>query len=157
MFSMRGNISSCTLHAVSAAYVIIRHHTSAYVSICGATSTLIHSTPFLQHTSSYVSIRQHTSAYAGQHQLLYTPSRFCSIRQHTSAYVSMRQHTSAYEGQHQLLYTPSRFCSSCGVSICTFVLAKQVKLVPVSGSFMWLLTVSTTHLQYMHLLRTPSW
>ena len=124
MFSMRGNISSCTLHAVSAEYVSIRQHTSAYVSICGATSTLVHSKPFLPNKSAYVSISQHTSAY---------------------------------EGQHQLLYTPSRFCSSCGVSICTFVLAKQVKLVPVSGSFMWLLTVSTTHLQYMHLLRTPSW
>ncbi len=48
------------------AYVSIRQHTSAYVSM-----------------SAYVSIRQHTSAYV-------------SIHPHTSAYVSIRQHTSAY-------------------------------------------------------------
>jgi hypothetical protein len=50
--------------------LLIRQHTSAYVSI-------------RQHTSAYVSIRQHTSVYV-------------SIRPHTSAYVSIRQHTSAY-------------------------------------------------------------
>jgi hypothetical protein len=54
-----------------------------------------------QHTSAYVSIRQHTSAYA-------------SIRQRTSAYL---HRSSARGGCHASLI----------VSICTFVLGKQVK------------------------------
>jgi hypothetical protein len=57
--------------------VLIRQHTSAYVSILQHTSY----GSILQRTSAYVSIRQHTSAYV-------------SIRQHTSAYVSIRQHMS---------------------------------------------------------------
>ncbi len=55
------------------AYVSIRQHTSAYVSISWGQADAI------QHTSAYVSIRQHTTAYV--------------IRQHTSAYVSIRQHS----------------------------------------------------------------
>jgi hypothetical protein len=56
------------------AYVSIRQHTSAYVSI-GATCC-----ETTREVGAYVSIRQHPSAYVG-------------IRQHTSAYVSIRQHT----------------------------------------------------------------
>jgi hypothetical protein len=74
-------------------------------------------------SAAYVSIRQHTSAYV-------------SIRQHTSAYVSIRQHTSAYVSIRQHTFSLSlkcfhrRFC----VSICTFVLAKQVLLYCTSKS-----------------------
>ncbi len=55
----------------TSAYVSIRQHTSAYVSIAPAWGAA----PAAEHTSAYVSIRQHTSAYV-------------SICQHTSAYVS---------------------------------------------------------------------
>jgi hypothetical protein len=94
------------------AYVSIRQHTSAYVSIRSAyvsirTSAYVsmrqiclpqceepperapRRASIRQHTSAYASIRQHASAYA-------------SIRQHTSAYVSIRQHTSAYVRMRQI-------------------------------------------------------
>jgi hypothetical protein len=74
--------------AVLPAYVSIRQHASAYVSI---RQPLVFRAPLHARRAvlpAYVSIRQdsirqHTSAYV-------------SIRQHTSAYVSIRQHTSAY-------------------------------------------------------------
>ncbi len=68
----------CWQHA--AAYVSIRQHTSAYVSIGEAVSDPIcWSYSSSQHTSSYNSIRQHTAACG-------------SMRQHTAAYGSIRQH-----------------------------------------------------------------
>jgi hypothetical protein len=60
-----------------------------------------------QHTSAYVSIRQHTSGVHSVHQRLpqrlhyAAPSAYVSIRQHTSAYVSIRQHTTAYDSIRQ--------------------------------------------------------
>jgi hypothetical protein len=52
------------------AYVSIRQHTSAYVSIrqlsegaWGPERVLITYILYIKHTSAYVSIRQHTSAY----------------------------------------------------------------------------------------------
>ena len=96
----------------------IRHHTSAYVSICQHTSAYV---SICQHTSAYVSIRQHASAYV-------------SIRQHTSAYVSICQHTSAYVSRRQ--QTSAYACSSLltgrrlqrleSVRACTVVLVKLV-------------------------------
>jgi hypothetical protein len=74
------------------AYVSIRQHASAYVSI-HPRHLSIHP-PHLHmrlHQSAYVSICQHTSAYV-------------SIRQHTSEYVSIRQHTSAYVHLHMRLH-----------------------------------------------------
>jgi hypothetical protein len=69
------------------AYVGIRQHTSAHVSIAYAS--------IRQHTSAYVSIRQHTcSASRSEHSR--KDVAYVSICQHTSAYVSIRQHTSAY-------------------------------------------------------------
>jgi hypothetical protein len=100
------------------AYVSLRQHTSAYVSmlrdllyglcrwLAGTctrqhTSAHVSSVSIRQHTSAYVSIRQHTSrqhtsAYVSirQHTSAYVSIRHVSIRQHTSAYVSTRQHTS---------------------------------------------------------------
>jgi hypothetical protein len=80
--------------------------------------------PATQHTSAYVSIRLHTSAYV-------------SIRQHASACFSIRQHTSAYVSIRRaaalcLTLAPLRLQprSSSAVSICTFVLVKQVNGVP---------------------------
>ncbi len=77
---------SCTAQSriLSSAYVSIRQHTSAYVSIC---------LPLLYCpvTDTLFSIRQHTSAYV-------------SIRQHTSAYVSIRMSGSSYT---------SAVCRSC--------------------------------------------
>jgi hypothetical protein len=45
----------------TAAYVSMRQHTSAYVSILA--ERVLQCSTQLQHTSAYVSIRQHTSAY----------------------------------------------------------------------------------------------
>jgi hypothetical protein len=88
------------------AYVSIRQHTSAYVSVTCIPQYLQH-----QHTSEYVSIRQHTSALLAFHSTCST-----SIRQHTSAllafqsistaqreraYASIRQHTPAYASIRQ--------------------------------------------------------
>ncbi len=59
---MTGCWSRCFRSANTSAYVSIRQHTSAYVSIpavgLGASAEATR-----QHTSAYVSIRQHTSAY----------------------------------------------------------------------------------------------
>jgi hypothetical protein len=57
-------------------------------------------------------------------------SAYVSIRQHTSAYVGIRRHTSAccrvyYSGEREGL---PRSVAPSGVSICTSVLVKQVKL-----------------------------
>jgi hypothetical protein len=92
--------------------VFPRQHTSAYVSI-------------LQHTPAYISIRQHTSAYA-------------SIHQYTCCVSSLTISSAWQAHQRQYLY----FCTSkaskfrfrsrhrgtriSAVSICTFVLVKQV-------------------------------
>jgi hypothetical protein len=106
----------------TSAYVSIRQHTSAYVSIRQPKRLLLPRRSL--HTSAYVSIRQHTSAFVG-------------IRRHASAYVSVRQHTSAPPRPtplpgagasvfvlctSQYLYFVKVLC----VSICTFVLVKQV-------------------------------
>ncbi len=83
------------------AYVSIRQHTSAYVSIrqpsaCAeAHRTCIRQHTSAQHTSAYVSIRQ-PSACAEAHRTCIRPRIRPHIRQQTSAYVSTRQHTSAY-------------------------------------------------------------
>jgi pantothenate kinase len=95
------------LPAYVTAYVSIRQHTSAYVSIVEAPtcspetydSSLLLLLPayvsIRQHTSAYVSIRQHTSAYVRtppySHSCL-NMSAYVSIRQHTSAYVSITTH-----------------------------------------------------------------
>jgi hypothetical protein len=117
----------------TSAYVSIRQHTSAYVSIrqlrqylyfctskASKLSTILRSSSSCSRcicslcSLSLTCIRQHTLAYV-------------SIRQHTSAYVSIRQHTSAYAAP-----VPSAACRSPGrrvsVSICIFVLVKQVHL-----------------------------
>jgi hypothetical protein len=48
-----------------------------------------------QHTSAYVSIRQAlVAAAAVARELVVEPEAYVSVRQHTSAYVSIRQHTS---------------------------------------------------------------
>jgi hypothetical protein len=60
------------------AYVSIRQHMSAYVSI----------RRMRQHTSAYVSILARLAPISRG------PTRV--IRQHTSAYASIRQHTSAF-------------------------------------------------------------
>jgi hypothetical protein len=85
------------------AYVSIRQHTSAYVSI---------------RTSAYVSIRQHTSAYASIRQHTSARCPFISIRQHTQACVSIRQHTSTYVSKVPV--TPPCICQhmSAYASIC---------------------------------------
>ncbi len=88
-------------HTSAYAYVSIRQHTSASVSIRQHTSVSIR-----QHTSVSIPaegsstpegtappIRQHTSAYASIHSA--TERRCTRIRHPASAYV-MRQHTSAY-------------------------------------------------------------
>jgi hypothetical protein len=72
----------------TSAYVRIRPHMSAYVSVYGripgeCEDIQERSDEDAHAAVAYVSIRQHTSAYV-------------SIRQHMSAYVSIRQHTSAY-------------------------------------------------------------
>ncbi len=78
-----------------------RSVTSAYISIQHTSASRHRACLVLlrQHTSAYVSIRQHTSASSRLRACLallrlYTSAY--SIRQHTSAYVSMRQHTYAY-------------------------------------------------------------
>jgi hypothetical protein len=96
------SIRACASGAgtAEAAYVSIRRHTSAYVSIWQQhTSAYVsipaplapaqprHSTSFL---SAYVSsIRQHTSAYVSIRHSTSFSSAYVSIRQHTSAYVSI--------------------------------------------------------------------
>jgi hypothetical protein len=60
----------------TSAYVCIRQHTSAYVSV-GAVALAGERESIRLHTSAYVSIRQRTSAYVSVRH---------SIRQHTSAY-----------------------------------------------------------------------
>jgi len=138
-------VSICTLVPAAASVFVqilldqqLRQHTAAYVSIrqhtCSATSALHTSAyvsiywPTCSATSAYVSSRQHTAAYG-------------SIRQHTSAYVSIRQHTcsatSALPADARMGSvcatndTLKSFCwqacnSAFCVSICTFVLVKQV-------------------------------
>jgi hypothetical protein len=76
----------------TSAYVSIRQHTSAYVSIRQHTVCATTCCVSIRHASAYVSTRQHTSAYVSIRQ---HTSAYVSIRQHTSAYVSIRQHTSA--------------------------------------------------------------
>jgi hypothetical protein len=99
------------------ASVSIRQHTSGCVSIREHTAACV---SIRQHTSAYVSIRQHTSAYG-------------SIRPHTSAYVRIRQHTPAYVSIRRMSSSQPPSCRSSApsalprrVSICTFVLLKQV-------------------------------
>jgi hypothetical protein len=104
-------------------YVIVRQNTSANVSILPASSTALDTSS----STAYVSIRQHTSAYV-------------SIRKHTSAYVSIRQHTTCVfdslrnlvKHRIQLLLPFRRSLCREGVSICTFVLVKQVNSAPTS-------------------------
>ncbi len=54
-----------------------------------------------QHTSAYISIRQQASRtrrklWCAPRQRAVAPTAYVSIRQHTSAYASIRQRTSAY-------------------------------------------------------------
>jgi hypothetical protein len=81
------------------AYVSIRQHTSAYVSIRQAVSS---DTCIRRHTSAY-GIRKYTSAYVSMRQAVgATPLPSISMEQRalyirpTSAYVRIRPHTSAY-------------------------------------------------------------
>jgi hypothetical protein len=93
---------------VLSAYISIRQHTSAYVSIrsahtsahTSASSALRRepprrSAPLLPAPVAYVSIRQHTSAYVSirQHTAAYVSIRVLFRVQHSSAYVSIREHT----------------------------------------------------------------
>jgi hypothetical protein len=128
------------------AYVSIRQHTSAYVSIHiyipGARPQDAPGARIRQHTSAYVSIRQHTHTCTWRTASRCSWSTHCSSarsarRLHTSAYVSIRQHTSAYVSirQHTSRCSCSRRLGALGlenksetVSICTFVLVKQVKV-----------------------------
>jgi hypothetical protein len=102
------------------AYVSIRQHTSAYVSIrhiLASTSTPVYANRWCtEHTSAHVSTRQHTSAYVSIRQ---PTSADVSRRQHTSADVSKRQHTSAYVSirQHTSAYVSIRQHTSAYVSI----------------------------------------
>jgi hypothetical protein len=129
--------SSCTTSARrSSAYGSIRQHTSAYVSIC---QLHYQRSPLLcirQHTSAYASIRQHMPAgYVSIRSMRQHTSAYASIRQHTPAYVNIRQHTPAHV-KHLLRgdYAPrpppppAPLRSASGVSLCTFVLVKQVLL-----------------------------
>jgi hypothetical protein len=87
--------------------------------------------------SAYVSIRQHTSAYVNYmcvaprvwHSTS-LPSAYVSIRQHTPAYVSMPQllhMLHLVSGRSVALDLARRFSwRYSSVSICTFVLVKQV-------------------------------
>jgi hypothetical protein len=115
------------------AYVSICQHMSAYVSIRQRTYADLeveYGDSIRQHTSVYVSIRQRTYADL---QVEYGDSillellqlvLLARIRQHTSAYVSIRQHTYVLLELLQLVLLTR---SSSGVSICSFVLVKQVK------------------------------
>jgi hypothetical protein len=135
----------------ASAYVSIRQHTSAYGII--RTHTLAY-VSMRQHASSYVRIRTHTSAYVSirqrhlraiQSAVLHNFSYMfffkialfqkgpgvgeverggqsaceCVVHEHTSAYVSIRRKRRAER---------LRVCGAggAGVSICTFVLVKQV-------------------------------
>jgi hypothetical protein len=71
---------------------------------------------------------QRLSVARARRRLLQHTSAYVSIRQHTPAYVSIRQHTSAYVSIRKLLALAGGCCSSSSsdVSICAFVLVKQV-------------------------------
>jgi hypothetical protein len=114
------------------AYVGIRQHTSAYVSVCERAHRhghlrvhrlellLLHGlrepegrayVSIRQHTSAYGSIRQHTAAYVNGPEglslalarlLLHRLRFFLCIRQHTSAYVSIRSSAYVSIRQHTL-------------------------------------------------------
>jgi hypothetical protein len=93
------------MSAYVTAYVSIRQHTSAYVSIRlpqELAHTLELGGPFRMPTILIISILlkscQHTSAHVSTRQ---DTSACVSIRQHTSAHVSMRQHASAYVSIHR--------------------------------------------------------
>jgi hypothetical protein len=89
---------SCRLLSVSdsqfPAYVSMRQHTSAFVSICQLQVAQRLRLPvracIRQHAAAYVSIRQRTTAYD-------------SVRQRTSAYGSIRQHAAAYDSMRRFL------------------------------------------------------
>ncbi len=104
----------------------IRQHTSAYVSIRQHTSAYVTCVQVLQ-PSAYVSIRQHTSAYVTCVQVL-QPSAYVSIRQHTSAYVSIRQHTSAYVSIRHLR------SSAPALSLCSLPPSPAAVAAPVPRS-----------------------
>jgi hypothetical protein len=105
-----------------------------------------------QHTSAYVGIRQHTSAgrlwlflclllpwsfevRSRLRSLCQHTSAYVSIRQHPSVSVSIRQHTSASVSIRSREYIVNLEAprSSSGVSMCTFVLAKQAFLYLLTG------------------------
>jgi hypothetical protein len=62
LFGLGGGFVAAGRPRPATAYVSIRQHTSAYVSVCKLFGLGVLDPP--QHTSAYVSIRQHTSAYA---------------------------------------------------------------------------------------------
>jgi hypothetical protein len=72
------------------AYVRIRPHTSAYVSMqhCQHTTTRSASSVLqVQHTSAYVSIRQHASAYVSEERLLCPPGTSIHVAVTPTTYV----------------------------------------------------------------------
>jgi hypothetical protein len=111
-------LCSCICAGIVPAYVSIRQHTSAYVSIRQLFKRVLvqlhrcrHRACIRQHTSAYVSVRQHTSAFQ---TLACAAASVPASCLHTSAYVthvsipaaerygvqekayvSIRQHTSA--------------------------------------------------------------
>jgi isocitrate/isopropylmalate dehydrogenase len=89
------------LDLLQRAYVRIRQHTSAHVSIRQTYSFGSAPTRIRPHSSAFVSIRQHTSAYVSIRQTYSFASAPTRIRPHTSAYVSLRQHTSVYVSLRQ--------------------------------------------------------
>jgi hypothetical protein len=118
----------------TSAYVSIRQHTSAYVSIyvhyhlillymCPHTALYV----IRQHTSAYVSIRQRMHICAlSPHTTVHVSSAYVSIRAsirvsiRISIRVSIRQHTSAYVSNITDLYRiiTSYYCTCVLILLC---------------------------------------
>jgi hypothetical protein len=98
------------------AYVSIRQHTSAYVSI----RRFHHRCLFLLYqTNLYIYITIYIYIYIYIYIHIYIYLEYVSIRQHTSAHVSTRQHTSAHVStrQHTSAHVSIRQHTSAHVSI----------------------------------------
>jgi hypothetical protein len=131
------------------AYVSIRQHMSAYVSICqqrGRKATCISRVSIRQHMlRAYVSIRQHMLSAKRQKGDLYLHNKqnandevhrlaipHLSIRQHTSAYVSIRQHTSTSGStppKHTSAYVSIRQHTSAYVSIRQHTSVRHLRII----------------------------
>ena len=70
-----------------------------------------------------------------------------TIRQHTSAYVSIRQHTRRTRTLTLHSAPQERRRSAAGVSICTFVLVKQVNRVRMC-QYLYFVLVKQTQTEY---------